>query len=762
MRGTGLYHRTASCSCGRGASPPSLGHAISRPPASMTLAIVSNRLPVSLKRTKQGLSIRPNPGGVVAGLSSVHSEFGATWFGWPGDVPEGEQDWLRTRLTSEFACHPIFLPRRLARSYYTGFSNGTLWPLLHAFPSYARYSPADWDAYREANLRFANAIVETLEPEGVVWIHDYHLMLLPQIVRERKPDVRIGFFLHTPFPPYDVLRSLPWIRSILDGILGADLVGFHTYDDADAFLGSVRRVLGLDNDIGTILLRERSTHVDVFPLGIDFQKLVEASEKPTVFRTTERIRRGLGDSKLLLSISRLDYTKGIPQQLEAYDQFLDQYPAWRGKVTYFLAVVPSREQVLQYAQLKRQIDQSVGRINSEYGTLGWTPIRYLYRQLAFDELLALYRASDVALISPLRDGMNLIAKEYLAAKTDGRGVLVLSEMAGSSKELLEALLVNPNSTTQIAHALHLAVTMSEAEQVERNRAMREHLQKYDARMWAARFLERLNEAAARSREVRARRLRPPDRTAILRRYRSAGRRLFLLDYDGTLVTFTEDREAAVPPPRVLRTLKALGSDGRNRVVLISGRTRHNLERWFVGLPISLVAEHGGWIKPSDGEEWETAIGAEASWKKRIRPIMDRFVERVSGSSVEEKDFSLAWHYREADVKSGPAAARELIHTLTILTSNMDLQVLSGNMVVEIKRSGTGKGAFFSMRLAREPWDFILAAGDDATDESLFLALPPEAVSIRVGAVASASRFNLDSPDDVLNLLEVMVRPATSP
>src|SRR5881296_56746 len=455
-------------------------------PLPMTLLLVSNRLPITLRRTGNHLDVEPNPGGVAAGLEK------------------------------EFDCHPIFLPHSVARAYYAGFSNGTLWPLFHSFATYARYSAAEWDAYRDVNERFAAEIVRALKRGDSLWIHDYHLLLLPRLIREQVPDARIGFFLHIPFPPYDVFRLLPWHREVLEGLLGADLIGFHTYDYARAFLGSVLRDLGLDNRIGAITAGHRIVQVDVFPLGIDVARFGSGSVAPTVERSLSRIHKGRGPSKLLFSVSRLDYTKGIPQQLEAFGRFLEAHPEWRRNVTYLLAVVPSRERVAEYARLKREIDERVGRINSRYGTIAWTPIRYLYRQLDFDELVALYRASDVALIAPLRDGMNLVAKEFVAAKQEPSGVLILSEMAGASREMREALTVNPNDVEEVVAAIARAVTMPPEEQAVRIRAMQERLRRYDARTWAMRFLERLDEAVRLSEDLAVKSLSEGTRREIRR------------------------------------------------------------------------------------------------------------------------------------------------------------------------------------------------------------------------------------------------------
>src|SRR5437899_352024 len=605
----------------------------------MTLILVSNRLPVTVRRIGNRFDVQPNPGGVAAGLASFHRELQARWFGWPGSIAPGESKQVTDRLEKEFDCVPVILPSTLARPYYAGFSNGTLWPLFHSFSTYARYSASEWEAYRAVNARFADAIVRALRPTDQLWIHDYHLLLLPRLIRERVPEARVGFFLHLPFPPYDVFRRLPWHRKIHQRMLGAGLIGLHTSD---------------------------------------------------------------------------------------------------------------------YARLKRATDERVGRINSRYSTIAWSPIRYVYRKLDFDELIALYRVSDVAIITPLRDGMNLIAKEYVAAKQEPRGVLILSEMAGASKEMREALIVNPNDVEDVVGAIHRALTMPPEEQAWRIRAMQDRLRRYDARTWATRFLERLDDAVRLSEDLNSKRLSDPNRKEIRQAYRKAARRLLLFDYDGTLVSLSVRRETALPDDRVMGILKGLVSDPTNHVVLVSGRPRRDLEPWFGELPLTLIAEHGAWVRDRGDREWRSTLPVEGGWKVRVRPVMERFLDQVPGSSLEEKDFSIAWHYRAADVESGTLAAKDLVDILTTLTANFDLQVLPGNKVVEIRRSGVNKGTHFATHLAGEPWDFILAAGDDWTDEALFAALPPSAFSIRVGITASSARLNVETVASILDLLESLV------
>ena len=721
------------------------------------MLLVSNRLPVSIVRRRGGPEFVPSAGGLAVGLEAFYREHDARWVGWPGEISHKDRARVARRLRTSFNCEPVFLPEHVARRYYAGFSNRTLWPLFHSFPTYARYDAQEWEAYCRANQLFADVVEGVAERDEVIWIHDYHLLMLPKYLRERLPDAKIGFFLHIPFPSYDTLRLLPWHREILESLLGADLVGFHTFDYARPFLGSVRRLLGHDNQIGQIIVGRRVVQVDVFPMGVDFARIAAARETSAVEKHVERFREEIGSSKLVFSISRLDYTKGIPQQLEAIETFLADNAAWRGRFVYLLVVVPSREIVDRYADEKREIDRLVGRINGRYGTFNWTPIRYVYRYLEFDELVALYASADVALITPLRDGMNLVAKEYLAAKPDLRGVLILSEMTGASRELLEAILVNPNDPAEIAQALRRALEASEEEQKQRNRPMRARLEAYDVRRWAADFLDRLGEATALSKALAVRLLTRPERKKMEERFARTRKRLILLDYDGTLVSFAADPLRSSPSPRVLQALKALSAPPGNQVVLISGRRRQELAAWFEGLWLTLVAEHGAWVRRPERGEWEPTVNLDVRWKDRIRPILERFTSRVPGSFVEEKETSLAWHYRRVDVETGTLAAYELVDALTHLTANLELAAAIGNKVVEVRSTRVSKGTFFRSHLPDGGWDFILAAGDDWTDEALFSALPPEAFSLRVGLTASAAKFNVESTDDVLAILERLAK-----
>jgi len=721
------------------------------------LLIVSNRLPVSIERRRGGLHFQPSVGGLATGLGSFYKSYNSLWIGWPGVTvakKDGdEKEMLEKRLRSEFHCQPVFLSQGDVENYYHGFCNKTLWPLFHYFPQYVVYDEALYKTYERVNMLFCDAVMEVARPDDIIWIHDYHLMLLPKLIRERMPDATIGFFLHIPFPVYEVFHLLPRRKRILEGLLGADLIGFHTYDYAQHFLGNIRNLLGYEHTLGQIAGEDHIIKVDVFPMGIDYEGYAKAPHSPEVQKDAARLRKTIGDTKLILSIDRLDYSKGIPQRLEAFDAFLQKNPEYKEKVTLILVAVPSRTQVEHYKLLKQRVDELIGKINGEHGSIDWTPISYLYRFLRFPTLNALYNVADVALITPLRDGMNLIAKEYLASKTDGTGVLILSEMAGASQELGEALIVNPNDKEELVDALEKALAMPAEEQIERNRIMQRRLQRYNVTRWAEDFVERLLAIKEHQRELGARMLTPLMRQEVVSDYRKSRRRLFLLDYDGTLIPFFTRPEEAMPNEELLSLLEGLAGDPCNAVVMISGRDRDTLEKWFGTMNLGLIAEHGAWLKE---EGWQVLEPITHDWKEEIRSILEVHMDRTPGSFIEEKEFSLVWHYRKADPALASIRARELKDALLHLTTNLDLGVLEGSKVMEIKHIGINKGRAAQRWLAKEQWDFILAIGDDVTDEDTFAVLPESAYSLKVGLGPSRARFNIASSNEVRELLAALI------
>lgn len=718
------------------------------------LLVVANRLPISVTKRLNEIRFAPSPGGLATGLSSLPESYERFWIGWPGVASErltaSDKEQIGRRLGAE-NCVPIFLSQKHVDGYYLGFCNRTIWPLFHYFAVRTIFEERFWKTYQQVNQEFADVVLKLAKPRDCIWIHDYQLMLLPQLLRQKLPDAQIGFFLHIPWPSFELFRLLPWREEILNGLLGADLIGFHTYDYVRHFLSSVCRIAGLEHTLGRIGVDNRLVKVDAFPLGIDYEKYSQAVNEPGVQKEVRRILKRVGDRRIIVSIDRLDYSKGIIQRLEAFDLFLSENPEYKGKVTLIMVAVPSRTAVEDYRALRNRLEQLVGRVNGEHGTIGWMPVWYLYRFVPFETLIALYEIADIALVTPLRDGMNLIAKEYLAAKTDGKGVLILSEMTGAASELGEALIVNANKKAAIVQALKEALEMPADEQVERNRLMQARLSRYNVSRWSSDFLNALSEVKETQQELSVRGLSEPARQKLVSDYRKAKKRLLLLDYDGTLVSFRGRPEKAGPDAETVSLLRSLSSDTSNEVVIISGRDRATLTSWLGHLDTALVAEHGAWIRHR-GQDWQCMEDLRNEWKGTLRPVLELYADRTAGSLVEEKDFSLVWHYRRADPELANVRTQELKAALLNLTANLDVGVFEGSKILEIRSLGVNKGRAVERWLTEQDWDFIIAAGDDYTDEEMFSVLPEKAYSVKVGLGMSKAQFTVDTSYGIKSLL----------
>ncbi|NQU53681.1 MAG: trehalose-6-phosphate synthase, partial [Bacteroidetes bacterium] len=415
------------------------------------LFMISNRLPLQVIDDNNERILVPVSDGFDSGLERFYETYDTKWIGRTGvninEISENEKQDIDNKFRAE-NCIPIYLDQQLKAEFIEGFCDNTIWPLFNYFTQNSRYNPINWDAYMKVNQLYADVISKYVKEDDILWIHDYHLMLLPGLIREKFPNISIGYFQHIPFPSFEVFRLLPWRVELLEGILGADLIGFHTYDYQRHFMSCVRRLLGYETFFNRIRLDERIVKIDAFPKGIDYDYFNETAknikknigvENSNIHEELNEYLRISKDRKIILSIDRLDYTKGIPDRIKAFELFLKTYPEYIEKVSLFLFVTPSRENVADYIDLKKQMDELVGSINGMYGTIGWMPIWYFYKKLDRIEMIELYNAADVALITPTRDGLNLNAKEYIACKTDKTGVLILSEMAGAAKELGESL-----------------------------------------------------------------------------------------------------------------------------------------------------------------------------------------------------------------------------------------------------------------------------------------------------------------------------------
>ncbi|MFN8534026.1 MAG: bifunctional alpha,alpha-trehalose-phosphate synthase (UDP-forming)/trehalose-phosphatase [Dehalococcoidia bacterium] len=733
----------------------------------MRLVIVSNRLPFRVKVDRGEITIQSSDGGLASGMRTYLDVLGASpndfsdhvWIGWPGAPIDGaaERERLRRQARDDFNAYPVFLSQEQIDSFYFGFCNSTIWPLFHYFASQAVFEDQQWEEYKAINELFRTAVLEVVRPDDIVWIHDYQLMLLPAMLRERFPRLAIGFFLHIPFPSVDVFRLLPneWRRAILEGMLGADLVGFHNESYTDNFLESAERILGIEESDGKLHVENRIVQASAYPMGIDFRRFEDATREPAVERERQALLKQLEDRRIILSLDRLDYTKGIVNRLNAFRTFLAENPSWHGKIVLVLVVIPSRDAVANYADLKIQIEQLVSRINGEFGSLAWTPILYQYRTVPFEDLIALYSVADVALITPLRDGMNLVSKEYIASRSDNSGVLILSEMAGAAGELTGAIIVNPNDEHEVAQAIQRALAMPTEEQAIRNANMRRHIQENDVVRWGSTFVAGLIAARKDAEVLQLAEQDFQPSAVLLDAYRAAKKRLLFLDYDGTLVPFADTPGRAWPDGELLRILANLAADQRNDVVIVSGRSRHDLEYWFGELDLSLAAEHGLWIRER-GRDWRAMAPMADHWREIVRPVLTRYVERLPGTFVEEKEGALVWHYRLAEPDAADRLVNELSAELLALAAEHRFQVTLATKVVEITTAGIHKGNAGLHFLTQGDWDFIVALGDDWPDEALFGVLPQHAFTIRVGNAVKGDQHRLRDFTEARALLETMI------
>ena len=721
----------------------------------MKTIIVSNRLPVKVLQDGEQFEFQPSEGGLATGLGSIYQQGNNVWIGWPGLEPEEEQQPEIKRRLAELNLLPVFLTQEEINLYYEGFSNETLWPVFHYFPSYAHFEQHYWDSYQVVNEKFKAAILKILEPGDTLWIHDYQLLLLPGMIREEMPDITIGFFLHIPFPSLEIFRLIPWRTDLLEGMLGADLIGVHTFDDARHFISSATRLLPVQASSNILIYNNRVTAVEPFPMGIDSGKFEQLPGSEEVQHEIALLRESFGDVKMILSIDRLDYSKGILERLQAFELLLQENPEYIEKVVLYMIVVPSRDNVPRYSELHDEIDMLTGNINARYRTLNWLPIHYYYRSFPVETLSALYSTADVCLVSPMRDGMNLVCKEYVASRTDDSGVLILSELAGAAKELADAIIVNPNNIGEIYRAIMEALKMPLDEQQRRMKAMRQIVRKFNVKHWVKIYMDRLYEVKEMQNSMQTKYAGAAIKEQITAKYTASSKRIILLDYDGTLVGFNVNIEMAFPDEELLGIIRSLTDDPRNHVVIISGRNYETLEKWFGTLPLDMIAEHGVWQKKQNSA-WVKQPGLTSIWKQEVYPVLETFTDRTPGSFIEEKSFSLVWHYRKVERGLGELRATELMNNLRYLTADKGLQLMPGNKIIEIKNIEVNKGKAALTFFEGQDYDFIMAMGDDHTDEDIFKVLPEKAVSIKIGSDISAANYYLNNFREVRALLHSLI------
>ena len=724
--------------------------------------IVSNRLPIKISNLDKSFKFSSTSGGLATGMKSIHKKNNFLWIGWPGIDKKslGDNFAKAEELLHKKNYIPVFLRKKEINDFYYGTSNEALWPLFHYFIEFSIFNKSHWKSYVNVNKKFADCVISNAKKNDVVWVHDYQLLLCPKMIKTKRPDITVGFFLHIPFPSFEIFRIFPWREELLDGILGSDLIGFHTYDYVRHFLSSVKRILKYDVIFNKINVGSREVLVDTFPMGIDYAKYNNAARKKNKQKKSEMSDLSLqlkdhkktsSDSKLILSIDRLDYTKGVINRIKAFEIFLTNNPKYRGKVRLIMLTVPSRSDVNDYIRLKKQTDEIVGRVNGKFATVNWTPIWYYYRSMSFDELIDLYTISDIAMITPVRDGMNLVAKEFVATRIEGDGVLILSEMAGASKELYESITVNPFDLNKMSDMILKAIKMPKKEQIERNRGMQERLSRYTVNYWANDFMKNLITRAKSNQNSVTNYFNLSEKNKLIEKLKLSNNKLMILDYDGTLVNFSDKPELAIPNNNLIKILDSLSNVDGMDIAIVSGRNKQFLDDNLGKLNISIIAEHGHFYKKSN-KNWINLGNIDKVFLNDIYAIFQSFSDRTPGTFTERKESGLVWHYRKTDPE---LASERVVEIETVLNSLLtdQFQILNLDKAIEVTSRKFDKGSAINELTKNKKYDHIVCIGDDITDENMFKNLDENSTTIKVGIKKTHARFYIDDPHGVVSLLD---------
>ncbi|KAL5552927.1 hypothetical protein UlMin_040328 [Ulmus minor] len=732
------------------------------------------------------------------------------------EVDASEQEEVAQKLLEDFNCVPTFLPQELMRKFYLGFCKQQLWPLFHYMlpicPDHGdRFDRSLWQAYVSANKIFADKVMEVINPEDdYVWIHDYHLMILPTFLRKRFYRVKLGFFLHSPFPSSEIYRTLPVRDEILRGLLNCDLIGFHTFDYARHFLSCCSRMLGLDYESkrGHIGLDYfgRTVYIKILPVGVHMGRLESVLNLHSTSAKIKEVQEQFRGKKLILGVDDMDIFKGISLKLLAIEQLLHQNPELQGKVVLVQIVNPARGLGKDVQEAKSETYLTAKRINEVYGSPDYQPVLLIDRPVPRFEKTAYYAVAECCIVNAVRDGMNLVPYKYVVcrqgthsmdkalgiqADTPRTSMLVVSEFIGCSPSLSGAIRVNPWDIDAVADALNSALTMQDSEKQLRHEKHYRYVSSHDVAYWARSFMQDLERACRDHYSKRcwgiglglgfrvvslSGNFRKLTTEHIVSAYRRTNRRAIFLDYDGTVVPQASIIKA--PSPEVISMLNTLCKDPKNTVYIVSGRGRSSLSEWFAPCEmLGIAAEHGYFIRWSGTSEWETSpVGADLEWKEIVDPVMRLYTETTDGSNMEVKESALVWHHQDADPDFGSCQAKELLDHLENVLANEPAVVKRGQHIVEVKPQGVSKGLVAEKVLLRmvnegQPPDFVMCIGDDRSDEDMFetisstvsspsLPAPPEIFACTVGRKPSKAKYYLDDAADVVKLLQGLATAST--
>ncbi|KAL1924300.1 uncharacterized protein VTP21DRAFT_7335 [Calcarisporiella thermophila] len=726
---------------------------------------------------------RQGNGGLVNAINSVKQNLTKqVWVGTLGMSTDALNDKMKGDIKMRFAeydCIPVIdgVTDIEFDGHYNAYCKQVLWPTFHYVvldnpKSKVFEDDHAWNHYVTLNQHFADTIVAHYQPGDIIWINDYHLMLVPELLRKKLPNAIIGFFLHVPFPSSELFRCLAVREELLKGILGSDLIGFQTYSFARHFLQTCSRILSLETSPKGIQMENNFVSVGIFPIGIDLVSLNEKRRNPEVADWIKVLKEKYAGKTLIVARDKLDYIKGIRQKLLAFEQFLIRYPEWQGKVVLIQVALSTSEQ----NELQAQLTDVISRINHRFSNLAYQPVIYLHQDISFSQYLALLTAADCCLITPLRDGMNLTSHEYVVCQEGKYAPLILSEFAGTYGSFGACFRVNPWDYRSVAEAIEEALTINAEEREARWKELYKNVTTNTAQYWTESFIsecEKIHTDMQRRCSIHIPHLNP---RSFIAEFQKAKRRLFLLDYDGTIVPYEKDPSAMENAShRLFNLLKSLTADKRNEVWILSGRTTASLEERFSDLPsIGLVAENGAYLQHPGAvaQKWECLVpDMDIGWKKEVLRVFEYYTERTPGSFIEEKNASVVWHYRKADHPTyGAWQASECLNHISDSLTVYPIHAFSGNKNVEVLPRDVSKSSAVNRILSDitrthgSPPDFIICIGDDRSDEDMFDVLNKaqergelhQAITVTVGSKSSEAKFFVSGVPSVLSCLEILV------
>jgi trehalose 6-phosphate synthase/phosphatase len=725
--------------------------------------LISNRLPVVLDpHTKEFV---PSSGGLVSAIKGLDPAIVGYDFAWLGvmtdNVDSDKLNQLKSTSLGNIPCIPVIVPEDKYNLYYNCYCNDVIWPLFHYERSLVHHSEEAWHAYVEINQLMANAILKEAKDTDTIWVHDFHFFMVPGMIKAERPNLKVGFFLHIPFPSSEVFREIPERKEILGSLAQCDLIGFHDMSYLNHFKSSLQRILG------EVSLNFSDRKLGVYPISIDSKHFLSLVKAPETKEYISRYLESKKDIKWVLGVDRLDYIKGLVLKLKAFQLLLEKYPEEIGKVQLIQIVIPSRTDVPEYVQLKEKVEQLVSSINGKFSNPNYMPILYMYNTVSEQELSALYQLSEVMFIGSRRDGMNLVSLEYIVSQHESHpGTLLLSEFAGAHSTLSYAFSINPWNVDDTALKLREALHHPKEKRAAEIKSMKDFLIQYTSSDWAKVILRDLNRPSVREAVTYA---SPSGEFPWMQNL--AGKRvLFFCDFDGTLAAISNHPSDVSLNDKTKEILKRIGQNARCEFVVVSGRDKEFMHKEFAekNLPFNLAACHGAYTFSQTDKEWHTSIPNESvKWKEQVLDVFKMYAIRTPGSFIEDKGHAITWHYRNSPPDFADFLANKLYLELDETLTSQPVQVSKGKKVIEVKSINANKGFFVQqwiMNQKNRP-DVVVALGDDTTDEDMFDSLQDRedftTYCIKVGKESSHAHYFIPEQKDVNGFLEKFAEHVSS-